>query len=607
MSSDITTTAAAEGETAATEGAPNVHAVEIITDVMMAGEHNCARCADYAAEIAIATERYDALTVAMKQQENDAIVSKALADERERQMFSSKAEIEAEMLTLQGAMKLKDIELQQSEQETRHARSELEQATENNVCFDPGHAQLQEDLDSAQLEIIEMRANEKSLDTKIASLKEKVAEAQNRSASALGRKVIQGRRESSGTHPTMSALLEEEEQGAGGEQSDMITGSELIVTGGIPKKEGSRRFTCFGNGNPYHDLVKESMVQADAEEDSSTESKVKHSILNMDTDVPKMLKQAMIISSDSDNMQEMKIKSRETMNISKFVTTITRQLRINKAEILAAETLGGFAEYQEVVGAVSGLNTWNRKIYAYLNTHHGEKFYQAVTEGGHKQMKIEFVKHARHGGSKDFDVLIKITGAVLAFNLLQSECKQIMKLLDTTKYAKESNEDFRLRAIEMCDTMTRKMDYCDLEDLAVAQIISQLDDSVEVHCSRLLALYTTGECGIEWILAIIDEMNKVTQRLGLRGKKNDNKDHSHQSNQSVNQSEQEVSECWRCGRKHDPSGCWSKEAVCHTCDQKGHISSRCQNVQDFRAKNQKRGKGAGKGKDKGKGKGKGVR
>ena len=39
--------------------------------------------------------------------------------------------------------------------------------------------------------------------------------------------------------------------------------------------------------------------------------------------------------------------------------------------------------------------------------------------------------------------------------------------------------------------MSRKMNYCDLEDLAVAQIVSQLDDSVEVHCSRLLALYTT--------------------------------------------------------------------------------------------------------------------
>ena len=103
-------------------------------------------------------------------------------------------------------------------------------------------------------------------------------------------------------------------------------------------------------------------------------------------------------------------------------------------------------------------------------------------------MKIEFIKHARHGGSKDFDVLIKISGSVFAFNLLQSEYKQIMKLLDIVKYAKESDEDFRLRAIIMCDTMSGKMDHCDLEDLAVAQIVSQLGDSVEVHCSRLLAL-----------------------------------------------------------------------------------------------------------------------
>ena len=197
MSADITTTAAAEGETAATEGALNVHAVESSPNVMMAGEHNCARCASYVEEIAIATERYDALTVAMKQQENDAIVSKTLADQRELQMFSSKAEIEAELLTLQGAIKLKDIELQQSEQGAQHARSELLQATENNFCFDPVHKRLQDDLDSAQLEIIETRANETTLEAKIDSLKEKVAEMQNRSASALGRKVIQGRRESS--------------------------------------------------------------------------------------------------------------------------------------------------------------------------------------------------------------------------------------------------------------------------------------------------------------------------------------------------------------------------------------------------------------------------
>ena len=59
-----------------------------------------------------------------------------------------------------------------------------------------------------------------------------------------------------------------------------------------------------------------------------------------------------------------------------------------------------------------------------------------------------------------------------------------MKLLEIVKYAKESDEDSRLRAIVVCDTRSRKMDYCDLEILPVAQIVSQMDDSVKVHCSR---------------------------------------------------------------------------------------------------------------------------
>ena len=65
------------------------------------------------------------------------------------------------------------------------------------------------------------------------------------------------------------------------------------------------------------------------------------------------------------------------------------------------------------MGAVSGINTWNRKIYAYLNTHHGENFYEAVTKGAHKQMKIEFIKHARRGGSKDLRPTCSKVGASL--------------------------------------------------------------------------------------------------------------------------------------------------------------------------------------------------
>ena len=64
--------------------------------------------------------------------------------------------------------------------------------------------------------------------------------------------------------------------------------------------------------------------------------------------------------------------------------------------------------------------------------HHGEKFYAAVVGGQHKEIKIEFVKHARNQGSKEFDVLLKITAEVLAFNLLQSECKGTMVKTQTT-------------------------------------------------------------------------------------------------------------------------------------------------------------------------------
>ena len=227
------------------------------------------------------------------------------------------------MQTLQGAFELQRIELQQSEQEARHARSELEQATESNLCFDPQRQLMQEDFDSAKLEITEAWSNETQLEANISSLKEQVAEMQNRSASVLGRKIAQDKRESSGTQPTLQTLLEEKKQGAEGEHF-LITGSELVIAGGIPKKVGNRRFTCFGNDNEYFELVKLSMQQSDAEDDSDEVKNQKHNRRSMDTDVSKMLKQASIISSEEDNIQEMKIKSRETMSISKFVTAITR-------------------------------------------------------------------------------------------------------------------------------------------------------------------------------------------------------------------------------------------------------------------------------------------
>ena len=68
-----------------------------------------------------------------------------------------------------------------------------------------------------------------------------------------------------------------------------------MIAGGILKKVGNRRFTCFGNDNDYYELVKQSLIQSDTEEDSKTEITSKHNRLSMDTDVPKVLKQAMVI------------------------------------------------------------------------------------------------------------------------------------------------------------------------------------------------------------------------------------------------------------------------------------------------------------------------
>ena len=103
---------------------------------MIAGEQTCAQCASYAQELTSANERNDALTQAMKQIENDTIVSTTLANQREHQMFTSQAKSENNILKLQGEYELLNQRLQHSEQEALHARSELGQATENNFCFD---------------------------------------------------------------------------------------------------------------------------------------------------------------------------------------------------------------------------------------------------------------------------------------------------------------------------------------------------------------------------------------------------------------------------------------------------------------------------------------
>ena len=358
---ESSTTAAAVDGAAVTEGVEQPHAAvsSNVANVMIAGQQTCAHCASCAQELTLMTAHNDALTRPMKLVESEALIFMALAHAREQDMFTASAKTEVANQVLQGDKASLVIRAQQAEADALHARSELTRLAENNICYEPWHKVLQDYLDQANCEIAELCTRETNLEEEIGSLQETLTGPKGRSVSLLGRKIEEGRRNSSGLHPSMASLIEE--QGAAdGEESTMthlITGSELVIAGDIQRKVGNRRFTCLGNANEYHDQVQLSLTESDKEDNSEDADDTNKNGTSMDTSVPKMLKSAMIVNRDSDKLQELKIKNQDRMDISKFVTDVAKQLRSNKAEFLAVESLGGFAEYQEVSGAVSGVST----------------------------------------------------------------------------------------------------------------------------------------------------------------------------------------------------------------------------------------------------------
>ena len=158
--SDITP-AAVDSTAATTEGVEQPHA-DVSSNVMIAGEQTCVQCASYAQELALASERNDALTKAMQQMVNDAVVFMTLGHSGEPQMFTARSEAEATIVSLQGEQELLNTRVQQAETDAEHARSELNQLEENNFCDEPQHKVLQDDLDSANCEITELREEEKT-------------------------------------------------------------------------------------------------------------------------------------------------------------------------------------------------------------------------------------------------------------------------------------------------------------------------------------------------------------------------------------------------------------------------------------------------------------
>ena len=118
-----TTTAAVDGAVV-TEGAEQPHAAvsSNVANVMSAGEQTCARCASYAQELTVMTERNAALTHSMKQRESGALIFTTLAHTREQDMFATSAKTEVAIHALQGDEDLLKIRAQQAEADVLHAK-----------------------------------------------------------------------------------------------------------------------------------------------------------------------------------------------------------------------------------------------------------------------------------------------------------------------------------------------------------------------------------------------------------------------------------------------------------------------------------------------------
>ena len=55
---------------------------------------------------------------------------------------------------------------------------------------------------------------------------------------------------------------------------------------------------------------------------------------NLDTEIPKILRQNGLVDTKKDDLEKVRIRSRESIHTPKFMTTLIRQLRSNKAESL---------------------------------------------------------------------------------------------------------------------------------------------------------------------------------------------------------------------------------------------------------------------------------
>ena len=489
-------------------------------------------------------------------------------------------------------------------------------------CSDPEHIDLQSKLDDKHQELTQLQLQHQQLTlvhelyqsenaemTKRLSGEFHAAEHAGqttieRHAVALIRRATMQEMPTPQHSPAESAERNEAGDLDGDEIIRIIPGSEKLAPGGIPVKRGASRIHSLqAKYNPYA-VRAVSLLQSDDE--GSTDEIV----------IQKLLKQAGVIMSSTDKLEELYIPTMEKFRVTWFTKFFTK-LQDCQVASLVAHSFGWMDEYKEIVGSHEEMKIWHKHQYAFLDMYHGNKLYAAILKGKNQQLLVATNRYLRETGHKKS--LVEL-GEVIAttFQFVQShaETGKVLTGCSTVRPANQSDLQYALTVQVELDRMRERSLIVDVEDMFCTNVIGQLGTAIEQHAAQLMRLWPTGLCGfafLDMVLKSIVEYSEISTlsmghsnyNLSMRQDKDGSsyrKDRrgtaKYGERREASQERAPVPEhidakkqCTCCASMtHLIADCPRSDCVCYCCDKKGHMKHccPCEKCRKLRAKSNKK-------------------
>ena len=143
--------------------------------------------------------------------------------------------------------------------------------------------------------------------------------------------------------------------------------------------------------------------------------------------IQKLLKQAGVIKCAEDDLEKLKVPDKDHFTMSWFAKLLTKLQSLQVAS-LVANTFGWMDEFSEAVGAPEDMKIWPNSQFCFLDMYHGEKLYEAVMKGRHRQLLIAFKKHNRASKKTSLQMLAEVIADTFSYPMASSECKKMEDL-----------------------------------------------------------------------------------------------------------------------------------------------------------------------------------